>query len=502
MARIAIEVRNTFFTVNILDRNLSHILKTICSSLTTYKYVYNRRTRSTLKQKDKSFYTHIAHTNEYRFSIQMLPMFMRTLSFYGLTRAEISARIHKTYDIAKLNVKWNKNFIMRAYQKRYIKALLDMQNPIGLIDLKTGMGKSAIGMKAISRLNMRTAILILPKYIQKWIDDVKKYTDVKDDEIYVVQGSDSLVQLMEMKDIKYKFIIFSMRTVSNYITSYEDHEFTYPVLPQDLMKHLGVGSLLNDETHQHFHAVYKASLYFDVKRFIGLSATLDSNQKDIKEIYYTLFPTKNRISGLVEYERYLLVKAIRFTVDNPKAILFKGPQGYNHNLFEQSVMRNSVLLRDYIEMIMFYVKAGYIARKKKGEKLLIFAASVRMCTILRNYIAVTYPKLDVRRYVEDDDYDNLMEADICVSTVISSGTAVDIPGLISVIQTISISSLQANLQAAGRLREIDGRDVIYYYIYAGNIKNQYKMHIDRKDAIGPTAKSYENLEYHKTIRTR
>lgn len=503
MARININVHKLFFTVNIIDQSLSHIVKTICSSLTTYSFNYNKHTKTTIKQKDKVFYSHIPHTNEYRFCINNIKDFMLILGSNGITRDNISVKYIRNDDVSSLGLKLNKNYKPRDYQEEYVKILTSPDSgTINLVDLKTGYGKGLVGMYAVTKLNLRTAILVLPKYIDKWISDVKQYTNIEDDDIYVVQGGDSLIELMEENDITYKFIILSMRTISNYITSYEENTFTYPVKPYDLMQYLNIGVLLNDESHQHFHALFKTTLYFDVKKFIGLSATLDTNQADVKAMYNTLFPPECRISNIAKINNYVNVKAITYKLEFIRGIQYKRQQGYNHNLYEQSIMKNNIFLKDYVEMIMWYIKECYISRRKPGDKLLVFMASINMCTLLTNHTKSLYKDLDVRRYVENDPYENIIEADITFSTILSAGTAIDIPNLISVLQTVSISSLQANLQSLGRLRKLPDKETWYYYLYTRDIKNQYKMHLDRREAIKHTVKNYVFDEYHKTIRLK
>lgn len=358
-----------------------------------------------------------------------------------------------------------------------------------------------IAVKALQSINKRTAILVIPKYIEKWMDDVIKYTDIDKEDIYVVQGGESLMNLMLEEDISYKFIIFSMRTVSNYITDYEEGKMPYPIQPPDLMDHLGIGVLLNDEMHQHFHALTKAMLYFDVEQAIGLSATLVSNRKEIDKIYSLIVPYENRISNIIKPDKFRHVRSIKYTLEMNRRIQYKRAKGYNHILFEQSICRNSIALRDYINMICYYVEIGYIQRYQPGEKLLIFAASIKLCTILTERLKQRYPKLDVRRFVEDDPYENIINAEISVSSIGSAGTAIDIPGLITCINTISMSSLQANLQAIGRLRKIPDREVWYYYIWTKDIPNQYKMHLDRFNAIKHDIKEYVEDEYPYTIKT-
>jgi len=362
-----------------------------------------------------------------------------------------------------------------------------------------------MSMYTVSKIQERFALLILPKYIDKWISDVGHYLNLEYDEIYVVRGGDSLRTLMENIDVmkEVKCIIFSLRTVSNYIKEYSspEDEFTYPIVPQDLMRHIGVGTMVNDEAHQEFYAVYMASLYFSVNKWIGLSATLRSNDKNMEQIYSLMYNSDNKISNLVKYVNYINVIAVSYYIKLSARVKYKRQQGYSHTLFEESIMKSSIFLQDYLTMITHWVLEGFNKRREPGDKLIIFAATVRMCTIITNHIAGILPALNVKRYVEEDPYDNVMEGDVIVSTVISAGTALDIPNLTTVLMTISIGSLQANLQSVGRLRDLKNKDMRFYYLYSVDIPEQKKLHNLRREAIKDIAKSYKFTTYTDVVRS-
>ena len=507
--------------VKIIIRNLNYEVIPQCGSvmssieymyakLSTYTWVWNPHTKRNVREIDKVFASSIVHSGSYRFNINTLRSFILVLGQRGIVKDNIDLSFDKDYEIADLEMIMNDEFIARAYQNTYVDILTNNDaNKYKLVDLEMGKGKSFIAMLALSILNSRAILLLLPKYIDKWIFDVQKLTDTTADEIFVVQGAKGIHQLLnEVADVgidnlDYKFIILSSTTMQNYIRSYEKvshiDEFDYSVPPQDFTRALGVGVVMNDETHQHFASIHKSMLYLDAKLFIGLSATLETNDPYITNMYNIMFPNDSRISNIVKPVPYIDVYAIRYEITTVKHLQFKRQQGYNHNLFESSLMRNSVLLRDYLDMIIHYLKVGHVERAKPGQKCLIFCASVNFCTMLTNYIAKLYPDKDVRRYVADDPYENVIDAEICVSTVISSGTAIDIPKLVTVIQTISISSIQANKQSYGRLRD-NGGDERFYYLYSRTIPNQVKMHGDRVNILKPLAKNYNLMEYNKVLR--
>lgn len=85
---------------------------------------------------------------------------------------------------------------------------------------------------------------------------------------------------------------------------------------------------------------------------------------------------------------------------------------------------------------------------------------------------------------------------------ITSGTAIDVKGLIYVLQTISISSMQSNLQVYGRLRDIQGNTKLFRYLFCRNIPDHHRLHLDRRAALFKLSKTYEQDEYQKVLRVR
>jgi len=506
MKRVILTIKNTSFTVKLTDGSLQSVINTMDTNLTTNKLVFDHHAKRMRSVKDKKYYVYDYLTKTYHFNINNLKDFMILLKHHGLDKDDIDLRYNKRYKIEHLMLEWNDDYKPRDYQERYISALTAEDGYTArLIDLNTGYGKGVISINAVVKMNMKTIILVLPKYVEKWVAEIQEYTDVERDEIYVVRGGDSLATLMEFEKDDHdthKFIIMSIRTIMLYIKQYEAGLSKHDVKPLDLIEYLRVGVLVNDEAHQEYHAVFKALLYFNVFRVIGLSATLDSNQRDMKKMYYILYPPTSRISNLVEVIPYTNVYAVRYYIEDIRYIMYKRAQGYNHILFEQSILKNSVMLNGYLKLIQSLFQEHYIDRRLPGETCLIYSSSVRMATVISNYIAEFYSEVDVRRYVEDDTYSDLMEGEVVSTTPNSASTAIDKKKLITVIQTVSMSSLQANIQTMGRLRKIEGRDTRYVYIYSTDIPNQLKMHNDRYQATHNKAASYNYVKYDPLIRVK
>lgn len=504
--KLTIYIHKTFFVVELHDSSLIPTILEVTSHLKSYRYVYNRRIKRMLREEDKSYYAATNGHMTFRFTIAILKDVMITLGRSGIKREEIQILRIVNKNVRPLKLKFdNKKFKLRDYQTTYSTILVEHRNskPTLLVDLQTGKGKSVIAAYALCKINEATLILVLPRYVEKWLYDISLYTNIKNTDVCNIQGADSIKSLMNTprEEIKYKVFIASITTMNYMISEYEDpyEKYSYPMAPDKFMDHLGVGVLLNDETHQHFHALLKVSLYMNVNQIIGLSATLDSNRYEMKKMYNYMFPKENRISNIIAIDNYIYVKVIEYRLFSLRGIRYM-VQGYNHNLYEQCIIRNSMLREDYFDMIYKYVKESYLDRRLPGEKILIFMASVLMCTLFVNYLKEKHPDIDIRRYCEDDPYENIINAEISVSTVISASTAIDIPKLITVINTISMASLQANLQTMGRLRKIEGREVWYYYLYTPMIPNQKQMHKIRRDTIKDRTKLMVYDVYPKILR--
>ena len=499
-------IYKNFFIVYCNSNYSVNLIKDFNKRFTTFTYLYDYKIRKKKRVIDRIYIAGNKDRKEYRYNIKYIKDLMWLFRTYDVNKDSINIINGNVHSATSLNLSMNGKYDLRDYQETAFNNLITATTPTVLIDHQTGKGKGIMAISAMCELNKATAILILPKYIDKWIEELKELTNITDDDIMVIKGGKDLrlaIELALANEYSAKVIIFSNRTVSNYIKEYEvaeivEEEFTYPVTPDTLMETFKIGTLMIDEVHQEFYSVYKASLYFNVDMIIGMSATLESDDAKKTEFYNALFPPKVRLANL-EYDRYTDLHVVEYHIDNYNRIRSTDNMGYKHIMFEQSISRHNIQLRNYVYMIKHYIKVGYIDRMVKGDKLLIFAASIDFCSLLTNIISEDYPDYKVRRYVEDDPYENVMEGEIIITTVLSAGTALDIKGLITVLQTISIKSKPANLQAFGRLRKKDGKQMRYYYFFSKQIPKQFEYHKYRFDLLKQRSKTVFLEEYKKPI---
>jgi len=406
-------------------------------------------------------------------------------------------------DYINIDININKDLTPRDYQEAYIDTITSWDKNNMLIDLETGRGKTFIAMSSIAIMKQRFAIVILPRYIDKWIGDVKYLTDLQDKDIFVVQGLELLIDVVINSDKykQYKCFIFSLTTINMFIKSYlnSDVVASLGLTPEMIFKNLKIGITLNDESHQEFYNVYRLMLFCNHRLSLGLSATLVHTDKSISNMYKLGYPEDRRITAITQANRYLHVLAIRFRFKNKKYIRYKSLFGYSTAVYEKSIMSNPLVLNNYLDMIKSIAETIYIKRSELGEKLMIFMGTVKMCKLTAKYFKRNYKNYKVTTYTEKDDYSVIDKSDIIVSTPQSAGTALDIKNLISVINTVNTGSVQQNKQMSGRLREIPNRRVIYAYIYTSDIPQHKRYTFEKQKLYNRTALTNRAMEYRKLI---
>jgi hypothetical protein len=106
-----------------------------------------------------------------------------------------------------------------------------------------------------------------------------------------------------------------------------------------------------------------------------------------------------------------------------------------------------------------------------------------------------YPKMDIRRYCENDPYENLLDPDIRFTTLLSASVGHDISDLTTVILTTNVVSIQSNIQCLGRLRKLsDDHPVEFYYFTCKDIEAHVKYHLQKEKMLEKRAKSIRMLD--------
>lgn len=439
---------------------------------------------------------------EYRFHINTLDKFKAHLNFHNVTGNQIAWCETVCTDGVDVELVVKPNWTPRDGQQRFINYLNSSEPVNKLIALQTGKGKGFVSMTSLAHWKKRTLIIVKPMYIEKWVKELKQILFIDDADILTVRGSAELMTLLELGKnnlITEKVIIISNKTMQNWIKSYEEFrhdslDLGYACYPDELCTILGIGVRLIDEIHQDFHLTFKIDMYTNVKTSIGLSATLLSDDVFVSAMQEVMFPIKYRIQTDA-LDKYIDSFAVTYMLSNPDFIKTTefGASTYSHMAFEKSILRNKGFTKNYFEIIKYVMDIGFNRVNRNKKKLAVFASSIDMCTQLTAHFKQVYKHLDVRRYVEDDPYENLLDADIRFTTILSAGTAHDIADLTNVLLTIAVSSSQSNIQTLGRLRKLPDSDVQFHYLVCMDIPKHVDYHEKKIEMLFHRAKSFKLL---------
>lgn len=446
------------------------------------------------KLKDDGCY--LFHTNQFHH----LSYYLKQLGF--TFKDDVQKEDHRTYDVIETDYAVRPGWNLRDEQPKMSEFLVqEPRTGSRLLALRTGGGKTVVSLVSIAKINWRTAVVILPTYIDKWKGDIVNIHQTDYTEIMVIQGSKPLrAMIAAAREGRHlgRYVIFSTDTLREYIKDFEENPYTcyekYGCSPLELMPLLGIGTILVDESHQHFHAIFRILIYSNVKYQIGLSATLLSDDSTVTRAHAVVYP-KDRVFETGEYVKYTDVYALSYFV--PEHMFKKvktnnyGSNNYSHTAFEQSVTRDRDLKEFHLKLWRNAFEDFFVDCYEQGDTCMFFVATVKLATMMTEFLKKNYPQFDTRRYCEDDDFSDLEEAEVVVTTIISAGTAVDKANLRTVIQTVSVSSTVANIQNLGRLRQLkDGKDTRFVYIYANNIRKQTSYHHKRQELFRERVKTH------------
>lgn len=493
------------YSHHIRVRKFNHIVKSALATFTRQQAQWGlmRQPGATKPVRTivRYFAAATADRSEFRFHVNQLEELIQHLRTYGLTQDQIAIRHKAMYTPERIEIVPHDGKQPREKQKPLIDYLM-APGTSKVLTAQTGLGKTRIGLWGIEHIGTRTAIIIKGMYIPKWIKDIEEAFETKKGDIVVVQGSKALITVMELAlagQLEAKFIIISIRTMAAYLEDYDlhkNHSTLYPVVPHKFFETLKVGIRLIDEVHMEFHANYRVDLYTHVPISISMSATLDSDDSFINRMYEVVWPRTTRAPE-IEYDRFIAVKCLWYSLMNPgrvKCLTFF--KQYNQTKFEQSILRDAGMTARYIDMIAGIVKQAYIQVREPGQKMMVFCGTVDMCTRVTKRLKELYPDLTINRYVAEDEYKQLLNADIVVSTVLSAGTAVDVPNLRVTLMTNALNSKQANIQVLGRTRRLkDWPDVTpeFYFLAARENDKHVQYAKDKELKLRGKVLSYNEM---------
>lgn len=380
-------------------------------------------------------------------------------------------------------------------QTRAIAQLLNSPEHLRGLSLNPGEGKTFCTIKVISILKKR-AIIACVGLLDQWIESFLRFTDLKREDIYVIQGAPSVAKLLSQIDrnIHPKIIMCSLATLRNYVQDDPSYE-NYPVF-DEFCDRLKIGIRVIDEAHLNFHLSLMTDLRTNANLNIALTATFDRNETQVKTIYNGHYPERIRY-GEDEFTKHVDIISFSYTLGStllPKKA-YVTANGYNHSKLEDYLLRRVPTKLEYIYDRVYSpaIFAHYVNVRSKGQKLLILCATIEMCKWFKRRLETDLPRQEnfkIDLYVNGSSDDILKDCDIIISTPGSAGTGTDISGLRTLLQTVNMGSDINNKQTLGRLREMPGVTPIYICTHNRDIPTHCNYHEVRRITFSQRGKTF------------
>ena len=364
------------------------------------------------------------------------------------------------YPLRKINLKMNSKFTDRAHQVKLIEKCSEPTPGMKGLAMQTGKGKTYCATKSWVNLGY-VGIVIVGGLTDQWIDSIRESTNITTDEIYKIEGFDSLAQLAQHPTYRPAMFVASHRTMQIFCNGENDYDLL-PWTYKKFFEEYGIGVKIVDECHLKFHANTLMDLETNVPFNMYCSATFTQNDRTARQIFNRVFPESIQY-GMDAYDRYVTTFVYHYYGEVREERCSRR-KGYMHALYEKQLMISEQKFNYHIKTLFEpMINQHFINRRIEGagHKMLILCSTIEFIECVVTKLRKIYPDLTINSYIGKSDNAVLKQSDIIVSNPGKAGTGLDLKGLITVMNTISVQSAPLVEQIFGRLRRVDGVEMQY-----------------------------------------
>ena len=393
------------------------------------------------------------------------------------------------YPLRRIRVKMNAGMSDRPWQVKLIEQCSDPTPGIKGLAMQTGKGKTYSATKAWVNLGY-AGIVIVEGLTDQWIESITKQTDITTDELYKIEGFNSLAKLAEHPEYKPAIFVASHSTMRIFSQGEKDYDllpWTYP----EFLREYGIGVKIVDECHLRFHANTMMDLQSNVPHNLYCSATFTQNDRMAREIFNKVYPDNIRY-GMSSYDRYVSAYVYHYRGEVQEKFCSR-QKGYMHALYEKQVMRSEQKFNYHIHQLFEPIIAQHFLNRRQpgaGHKMLIICSTIEFIAKVVKRLRTIYPEVKIDQYIGGTDRSVLKNNDIIVSNASKSGTGLDMPGLITLFSSVSVQSVPLVEQVFGRLRRADGIEMHYVDMCDDNIERHVAHAVERCHVLKKLASHY------------
>lgn len=361
-----------------------------------------------------------------------------------------------------------------------------------MLCLKTGGGKTYSTINAISKYKQRAIIIVdREKTIQQWKDEFKKFTNLSDEDIYIIAGSSTIKKIINSNvELPYKIYIASHRTISSYA---ENSEEKWNSITKFFDK-IKVGIKVYDEAHVEWRNIFYIDSFSNVENTFYLTATPGRSNHNEDKVYQLAFgniPTFGLEDKSKEPYHYVYYVDYNSKPAYTDQMACQSNYGFNINRWSDYIFNQRYDM--FIDILTYLLN---VITKYNG-KIAIIVHKNEHIKKLFNSIPKICPNKSVGIFstiIEDTKERNeQLNADIIISTEKSFGKALNVSGLQFLIMTVPTSSKIVTEQMIGRLRKLEDKKCFYFDLTDCGFKQCVIQKRSRSKILNEKAKKIKNL---------
>lgn len=346
------------------------------------------------------------------------------------------------------------------YQKDAINFLLNVESHNKLLSLGTGYGKTFCAIYCICKKQV-PAIIISANLSKQWIERIKDYTKVNDNDIVEVRGMKSIEKILNgepNKDVP--FFVSSTTTLNMYVNQGGNLD--------KLFQKMGVGIKVFDEAHTFYSQNAKLDVNSNVEETYYLTATPQRSNSEERKVFDRIFKHVP-IHGMHTHyiNKHYIIRVVNYNTypksNDVMACLRTSNKFFSPIAYSQYIFANNEKSFFYMGMIKYFVDQ---LMKEEDMKIVIILPLLEHINIIQNFLSsfnnIRYSVSQYTSAIDIEKRESQLEADVILSTLNSLKEGRDVKGLRAIFCLTSFSSTLIAQQLLGRLRPIEGKNTYYY----------------------------------------
>lgn len=357
--------------------------------------------------------------------------------------------------------------------------------------LKAGFGKTFCAINyAIKKNKIPIIICDRDSFMKQWKREILKFTDINEDEIFEISGTNSIEKLFKKdKHIGKKVFIASHRTLSSYLNN--DGELNR------LFIKVGIGMKIIDEAHVEWKSTFLIDSQTNVSETVYLTATPYRSNPNENKVYSFIYDDVYQFGLEDKYEeKYHNVILLDWNSkpDYYHSTNMNTSRGFNLNAY------SDYLKNDRFEDFMKLITSNIESVIKKNKKIaLVFHKNDMVQKVYEEFIQL-YPDKKIGRFCglvkNKNERQQELDSDIILTTTSSFNKGIDVPKLEVVVCITPLSSKTVIEQTVCRIRYIDEKAMhMYIDICDRGFESCIVQRRLRKEVLKQLAKKFFKIKF-------